>query len=288
MTELALVVLMQYVVSTKAGLVNHVEGPTNVKAEESVPAGVPVKTGSGGLAEILLNPGSFLRVGESSEVAIENVDLETIAVQVLSGSAVIEAAGVSAKQPITVKTNDATFEIIDAGIYVFENGNVSILQGKVRTGDSKIVFKKGWKVDKGVAWRAVKLTKGNPSRVEAWSQDRSATMAAMNAQVMTSYRPADLFGHGIWLYSTALGAYTFLPNRPYHSPYGQTYYPAGGFNRSFDRESSAFGAAEMPRSPAGSSVIRGADDSGASPPSSAPAPSEYRLEKNRPSELPLP
>src|SRR5688572_14775067 len=102
MTYFAFLLWMQYVVSTKAGLVNHIEGAVNITANASIDAGVPLKTGPAGFAEVLLNPGSFLRVGENSEVIVENVELDTIAVRLVSGTAVIEAAGVSKKQPITV------------------------------------------------------------------------------------------------------------------------------------------------------------------------------------------
>src|SRR5262245_26733944 len=63
MATLILAMLMQYVVATKAGLVNDVKGLTNVKAMQMVEANVPVRTGPTGLAELLLTPGAYLRLG---------------------------------------------------------------------------------------------------------------------------------------------------------------------------------------------------------------------------------
>ena len=49
--------LVQYVVSVKAGLVNHVQGTANVAAMQTVSAGRPIRTGSDGYVEILLAAG---------------------------------------------------------------------------------------------------------------------------------------------------------------------------------------------------------------------------------------
>ena len=57
MTTLAFLVLMQvaqtqFLVSTKAGIVNYVQGAATVKAATSIPAGKPIATGPGGAVEI--------------------------------------------------------------------------------------------------------------------------------------------------------------------------------------------------------------------------------------------
>src|SRR5437868_4945528 len=77
--------IMQFIISAKAGLVNAVEGAANVRVQEQVPAGSPIQTSSTGRVEILLNPGSFLRLGENSLVVLDSVELTNIAVRVLSG-----------------------------------------------------------------------------------------------------------------------------------------------------------------------------------------------------------
>src|SRR5437763_13127356 len=100
MTAVALMVLMQlapntsFLVSTKAGLINYVQGAATVKAATSVPAGKPIGTGPGGAVEILLNPGSYLRMGENSQVVLDHVELTDTAVRIIQGSAVLEANGV--------------------------------------------------------------------------------------------------------------------------------------------------------------------------------------------------
>jgi hypothetical protein len=290
MSHLALVFLMQYVISSKAGLVNHVQGPANVAPTESITAGAPVKTGPEGFAEVLLNPGTFLRIGGNSEVVVENVELESIAVRIVSGTAVIEAAGVSRKQPITVTTRNLTTELIDSGIYVFENGKVSVLHGKLRTVDSKIEFKKGWQVDKNVAYRAVKLGKTIPSAVESWSQARSEIMASMNAQVMTTYQPEIAFRSDAWVFSGALGGYTFVPHRRYVSPYGRPYYAVGGRTGFADRESTSGITNSSGHASTGTTQDTGSGvtSTGSNPGNDRPAFRDRILEKNAPVEALVP
>jgi hypothetical protein len=69
MSSLMLVLVLQtattqFLVSTKAGLVNYVQGPTSVKPATVVQQGQIVQSGQSGAVEILLNPGSYLRMGE--------------------------------------------------------------------------------------------------------------------------------------------------------------------------------------------------------------------------------
>ena len=114
----------QFLVSTRAGLVNYVQGSATVKAATSVPAGKIVQTGPNGAVELLLNPGSYLRMGENTQVVLEKVELYDIAVRILSGSAIIEANGFDKDLPLSVATGDLKMEIIKDGIYLFADGKV--------------------------------------------------------------------------------------------------------------------------------------------------------------------
>ena len=79
------IVVMQFMISAHAGLVNYVEGPVNVQLHQQLGVGSPVQTGLQGHAEILLNPGSFLRVGENSTVVLDSVELNQIVVRIVHG-----------------------------------------------------------------------------------------------------------------------------------------------------------------------------------------------------------
>src|SRR5438128_5534201 len=107
MTTLMFMLMMQlpttsFLVSTKAGLVNYVQGSATVKPATSVPAGKVIGTGPGGAVEILLNPGSYLRMGENSQVVLDRVELYDIAVNILRGSMVIASNGFDKELPLKV------------------------------------------------------------------------------------------------------------------------------------------------------------------------------------------
>ena len=121
MNTLVFALLMQvastsFIVSTKAGVVNYVKGATTVKAATTVAQGKIVATGPGGAVELLLNPGSYLRMGENTRVVLDKVELYDIAVRILEGSAIIDSNGFTKELPLTVTTGDMKMEIIKDGI----------------------------------------------------------------------------------------------------------------------------------------------------------------------------
>ena len=117
--------VMQFIISAKAGLVNAVEGTANVRVQQLVPAGAPIQTGPSGRVEILLNPGTFLRLGENSQAVLDSVDLTDVQVRILSGSAVIECNSVEKNSPITVTDGTETVSISKPGTYRFPEDAVS-------------------------------------------------------------------------------------------------------------------------------------------------------------------
>jgi hypothetical protein len=87
----------QLVISAKSGLINHVEGLVLLSGEPVVRkpgARVEMKEGSelraeDGRAEVLLNPGLFLRIGENSTVRMVSNDLTSTRIEFVSGAAII-------------------------------------------------------------------------------------------------------------------------------------------------------------------------------------------------------
>ena len=94
----------QYVVSAKAGGVNFVSGEvTTVRKITAVPVpastldtlenGDQIQTGPDGRAEILLNPGSYLRLGENSAIELVDTSLDSLSLKLSTGMALIEVVG---------------------------------------------------------------------------------------------------------------------------------------------------------------------------------------------------
>lgn len=225
-TLLALV-LMQYVVSVKAGLVNHVYGVTNVSEMEQVLPGGSITTYRGGFAEVLLTPGSFLRIGENSAVVLDGVELESVSLRLVKGPAVIEVIEINKKSPIQVTTGDLTMKIVKAGLYRFENGVATVLDGRLQTPDAKLAYDKGWQVFIKDNYRARKTAEVPHDGLDEYSQARSRVIAEANVQLAASTRGSSISDDAFWIYSTAQGFYTYLSDGNPRSPYGYQFYRAG-------------------------------------------------------------
>ena len=249
MITAAFMVLMQlsqpetsFLVSTKAGLVNYVQGSANVKAATGVPAGQPISTGPGGAVELLLNPGSYLRMGESTTVVLERTELSDIALRIVQGSAVIEANGVDKDLPLTVSIGKLKMEIIKNGIYLFADGRVVVVDGKIRdASNGGLVYGKGYQISDDQGYRAQKV-KTFTTQLELWSQKRSEQIALANIRVANGLRqtrnlPMASF-LDVWLWSPAYASFIYMPGGRYRSPYGYSYrsvgdvYVGGGGSRS--------------------------------------------------------
>jgi len=269
--------LMQYIVSAKAGLVNYIDGQANVRLREQVAASTPIQTAAQSHVELLLNPGSYLRLGENSAVVLDSTELTNIAVRLVDGAAIIEAADIDKQAPIHVTTGNLRVLIVSPGLYRFSAGTALVLDGKLRMADSSMTVKKGHKIallgDSYVDGNgAVAFSDG----LDRWSEKRSSDLARANAMAyrersgsgfssLGGYPGLGLLSNGsTWLYSSLLGGFTFIPRPSYRSYYGYSFVPLSGFRRP-----ATFGhSASASRSPGGSTSTRGS--TGGRPAGSAP------------------
>src|SRR5687767_14653428 len=101
----------RFVISARAGGVNAVTGKTGVHSKgstiweeltikDNLEGGDVVKTGLDGRVEILLNPGSYMRVGENSEFELTSNSLDNLEVRLISGTAIVEATGRSEERRV--------------------------------------------------------------------------------------------------------------------------------------------------------------------------------------------
>jgi len=185
---LAAFVLMQFIISAKAGLVNAVEGPANVRLQEQVPAGSAIQTGSTGRAEILLNPASFLRLGENSEAVLDSVELTNIDVRIVSGSAIIDSASVEKAGPIRVNYGVLSVLIVAPGLYRFSENTAFVLDGELRTEDSAHSINKGWQIkalpgDQGPSYEEARIQSADQATpLDQWNQQRSQQIASADSR----------------------------------------------------------------------------------------------------------
>ena len=216
-------------ISAKAGGINAITGQASVHGKgesewqqlmvtDDLNAGDIVRTASDGRVEILLNPGSYLRVGGNSEVELANNSLDSLELRLLRGTAIVEATGADGLElNISVTTPHAKLAIVRQGLYRLN----------VIPGDATNVM-------------VAKLTdeeKKNQEDIEAWSKSRAKDLAQANRRIsermlnsaFASYRDSafSLFGPrntGLWFFNARAGCYTFLPfYNGWGSPYGSSY-----------------------------------------------------------------
>src|SRR5262245_24865613 len=141
-----IIIALQYIVSAKAGWVNYVDGQVNVQMHQQVAVNMPIEAGPRSHAELLLSPGSFLRVGEQSSAVFDSIDVTNIAVRVLKGDAIIEVADTDKHTPIHVATGNLRAVIVSPGLYRFSGDTAMVIDGKLRTVDPTTIIKKGKQV----------------------------------------------------------------------------------------------------------------------------------------------
>ena len=255
----------KFVISARAGAVNSVTGRVLIKQagqserlltdRDSLTSGDVVRTSMGGRVEVLLNPGSYLRVGERSEFELADNSLAKLEVKLTKGSAVVEATGFDNLQlRIAVVTDQARFMIVRRGVYrinvqpgstelLVRKGRVTVDGfGQVVKGGNKLVFSKGEVL-------TAKLDKKDQDEFDIWSKQRAETLARANeklaSQAFNTYLSSFndswrwSFGRfpgrsGFWAYSPFSSCYTFVPfyygwPSPYGNHYGSYY---GGYNYS--------------------------------------------------------
>src|SRR5437667_5524783 len=114
-------------ISGKAGGINSVIGRVLVQragqssqqdlsAKDDLTSGDVVTTKGGSRVEVLLNPGSYLRVTENSEFELTDNSLNNLQLKLIKGSAIIEATGTDdLRLQIGIVTEQSRFTIVPRG-----------------------------------------------------------------------------------------------------------------------------------------------------------------------------
>ncbi|MGH9931040.1 MAG: FecR domain-containing protein [Pyrinomonadaceae bacterium] len=253
----------KFVISAKAGGVNAVTGRASMRPhgntewqqltiKEDLEAGDVVKTGLDSRVEMLLNPGSYMRVGENSEFELADNSVENLEVRLIRGTAIVEVTGADDEELfIGITTPHTRMSIIRRGLYRVsvvpgDNTELIVRKGRVMLEGSHTKVKGGNKVVfSSSSFSVAKLEnaeKKDRDALEAWSKERAQTLARANSRIsgrtLTAFVAS--FGtsyagrrSGLWLFNTDIGCYTLVPfGFGWESPYGGWYsrfYYGGGY-----------------------------------------------------------
>jgi len=239
-----------YVISAKAGAVNYVEGKVSVARQEGksgyllkgdeLEIGDVVSTGADGRAEILLNPGSFVRLAENSVFEFASTALDDLQLNLKGGSAMLEVI-TDNEFTFAVNTPKAKLFIVKSGVYRVDvlsdgTGKIEVWKGAANANGTEIKSGRQATVN-GNQTAVVKFDRDDKDALEVWSKSRAKELSKINARLQNNYLRTSLMNSyyqtrwslydsfGLWVYSRYDGSYCFLPfGYGWSSPYGY-YYP---------------------------------------------------------------
>jgi hypothetical protein len=249
----------KFVISAKAGGINAVTGGAKVHLKggadwqqlsvtDDLEAGDVVRTELGGRVEMLLNPGSYLRLGENTEFELVNNSLDKLELKLVRGTAIVEATGTDDTELlINITTPHANFAIVRHGLYRLnvvpdDATELIVRKGRVMLNDSHTKVKGGNKVifSATTGLSVAKLQgaeKKDRDDTDQWSKQRAQELAKANQRIsgrmlstaFASFRTSDwMFANslrtGVWFFNSRSRCYTFLPfYYGWGSPYGDSY-----------------------------------------------------------------
>ena len=247
----------KFVISAKAGGINAITGGASVITRgggweelmitDDLRSGDRVRTAGDGRVEILLNPGSYLRLGGNSEVELLDNSLANLELRLWRGTAIVEATGADGVElNIGISTPHTRVVVVRQGLYrlhvipedatelIVRKGRVILSDSQKVKGGNKIVFS----ATNTLVAKLSKDEKKQKDEVEVWSRERAQTLAKANRKItdrmMTSafatfgnpfdpWRPYSR-AFGFWFFNPNAGCYTFLPFfYGFGSPYGSSY-----------------------------------------------------------------
>ncbi len=239
----------KYVISADAGGVNFIEGRVAISRPagrsglllkgDQVRIGDKISTEADGKAEILLNPGSYIRLGGNSSFEFVETSLENLQINLHRGSAMFEVITTN-NFTFAVNTPKATFNVIRSGVYRIDvmddgTGKIEVWSGRAQIGDDDTTVKKGRTATVGgeddVA--VARFSTKERDNLEEWSRTRARELAKANERLERNVLRSTLLSsfsmnrwslydsYGLWVYDPFFGGNTFLPfGYGWSSPYG--------------------------------------------------------------------
>ena len=221
------------------GTINYLEGQVAVDNQTlqgnqstALQPNQTLTTGNG-FAEILLTPGTFLRIGHNSQLRLLTAGLADTKAQLDRGTALVEVDQLIKGTNLSVLVNGSTAQIEKKGLYDFDADQqaVRVLDGKaniVEPSGSKSIGKD----DQLLLSSATPLKKNNfdPKLIKTqplyvWSQARSQTESQANVAVAQNVGVYGGWAGAGWYWDPYRSFYSFLPADGFlYSPFGWGFY----------------------------------------------------------------
>jgi hypothetical protein len=226
------------------GTVNYVEGTVTLAGREitnSDVGSVQMRAGDrlvtqAGKAEVLLDPGIFLRVDDHSAVTMVSPDLAMTEVGLDRGRTAVEVDRIFKQNDVQIMDGGVATQLIKPGYYEFDAAHPEALvfkgRAEVSLGDRRWETLKNHHevaLVEGVSEKPRDFnSSGAGDELYNWSSLRSQYLADANNQIAGDYAYSPGFNPG-WYWDPWAYDYTFLGMNPFWSPFGWGFYPWGGW-----------------------------------------------------------
>lgn len=236
---LALPLAAQNIISAKAGLVHYVEGEVllNDKAVDPKPSTFAemknkdvLRTTAEGRAEVLLAPGTFLRLSEGSTVRMDSNSLLNTKLSLLEGTALLEVDEMGKESSLELTLGESVVTVRKAGLYRLEaeGSVVKVMQGElvVNTNNELRRVTEGRMLSLNGESTLAKFDKKAGDELSRWASRRAGYLAMANVvAARTANFSNTTLTSSAWAYNSVFNMWTFLPYRGmFYSPFGFGFY----------------------------------------------------------------
>ena len=221
----ALLVGAQDIISAKAGYLNYQQGRSKMDHRHIQEGETFASEAS--RSEILLTPGTFLRLDRQAEINMIASSLVHPAFELITGTANVEVAEIPKDSRIAMTWKDKTFIFRHKGLFRFDASDdhlvVSVYDGKLEL-PGNLTLTKGQRVEvrPGGLSTVAKFDRKAFDSFDLWSSARTYQVSTASMRSASTYSGRQ--SSSMWAYSSFLGGYTFLPYSYCYSPWGYAYY----------------------------------------------------------------
>jgi hypothetical protein len=210
------------------GTINYIEGSASIDGrvlnQQSV-GSVSLEPGQllqtrNGRVEVLLTPGVFLRMGESSALRLISPSLLNTQVELDRGRADVEVDEINSRNDLQITVAGASTRLLKDGLYAFDanKNSVRVFKGEAelqeRADNQKPIKVKGDREVQLAATETIKPASFNRNQAEdplyQWSSLRSQYLAEANMNLASAYAGYGGVGPG-WYWDAGFWGYTWLP-----------------------------------------------------------------------------
>jgi hypothetical protein len=235
----------QSVISTRAGIVHFFEGTVYLGDQpleshpgrfSSVPQGAELRTARG-LAEVLLTPGVFVRIGEKSAIRMLSNELADTRVELLAGSAAVDSDEPSPSTSVRFIYKSWCVRFPKHGTYRIDTDppRLWVIQGRAEVSTSSgaaVSVEQGMDLPFAPVLVPEQSIPQLRDELTAWAEGRQQSIAADNAIAANIQDPATMD-----ISNPGLDGFTYFPvlgvpslGLGFYSPYSSLDLYQAGFN----------------------------------------------------------